>query len=348
MSSHNSAYLIVFSLLAYASVASAQNEGIGTFSSLVGDALQNPPEPQPTPVLVPERTFTGEKELVPVSQPQPFLSQPTLALEYDYRRNQQRALNGFSTDINEAHSAFSFVLVSTKFAFDYVHIWSEASNDIGDKQSVASNGIKVTATQPIGNNLVFSFPVFYKNGDGDAVISTVPQTFGMDTFTINPLLILLVKPNILKDAQGKAEPNENQPLTLSFSPGYRVSLTEKNDIHPISPDVDGWTGIFSLLAGVEYAPKQRDGERKGENKWKIGGSVTWNHITNFYFSTVAPRPDDNFWALAGSVVYTFLTFKDSSGNYQPKFAMELDYEYDGFNRDFYQHTVTIVGRYRFW
>ena len=99
---------------------------------------------------------------------------------------------------------------------------------------------------------------------------------------------------------------------------------------------------------MEDAPKQRDGERKGENKWKIGGSVTWNHITNFYSSTVAPRPDDNFWALAGSIVYNVLTFKDSSGNYQPKFAMELDYEYDGFNRDFYQHSVTIVGRYRFW
>src|SRR5256885_212141 len=97
VSSHNSTYLIVFSLLTYASVASAQNEGIGSFSSLVGDALQNPPQPQPTPELVPERNLiTGQKELVPVSQPQPFFSQPTLALEYDYRRNQQKALNGFT------------------------------------------------------------------------------------------------------------------------------------------------------------------------------------------------------------------------------------------------------------
>src|SRR5437867_9091089 len=134
LSSYNPAYLIVFALLSCASAAFAQNEGIGTFSSLVGDALQNPPEPQPTPVLVPERTFTGEKELVPVSQPQPFFSQPTLALEYDYRRNQQKALNGLTTDVNEAHSSFSFLLASTKLAFDYVHIWSDGSNDIGDKQ----------------------------------------------------------------------------------------------------------------------------------------------------------------------------------------------------------------------
>jgi hypothetical protein len=341
LSSYNSAYLILFALLSCASAAFAQNEGIGTFSNLVGEALQNPPEARPSPTVVIERTFTGQKEVVLV--PQSFFSEPTLALEYDYRRNQQKALNGLTTDVNEAHSSFSFLLASTKLAFDYVHIWSDGSNDIGDKQSVASNGIKVTVTQPIGDNLFFSFPLFYKNGDGDAVTSRVPQTFGMDTFTMNPFLVLFVKPNILK-----TEPNKNQPLMLSFSPGYRVTLTEKNDIHPISPNVDGWTGIFSLLAGVDYAPKKMDGERKGENKWKIGGSVTWNYITNFHSSTAGPRPDPNFFALAGSIVYNFLTFNDSKGDYQPRLAMEIDYEYDGLNRDFYQHTVTIVGRYRFW
>jgi hypothetical protein len=105
---YESVYLIVFALLFYVSAASAQNEGIGTFSDLVGEALHNPPQPQPTPVIIMERTLTGEMQAVSV--PPPFFSAPSFGLEYDYRRNQQKTPNGLTIDVNEAHSSFSFVL----------------------------------------------------------------------------------------------------------------------------------------------------------------------------------------------------------------------------------------------
>jgi hypothetical protein len=334
-------YLIGFAFAFNTSAAFAQNEGIGTFSELVGEALQDRPQPQPSPVLVPVRTFTGQKELVPVSQPQPIFSQPTLALEYDYRRNQQKTLNGFTTDVNEAHSTFSFVLVSTKFAFDYVHIWSDGSNDSGGNQCVTSNGIKITGTRPIGKYLLFSLPVFYRNGDGDAVSSTGPQTFGTDTFVVNPLLIFTMKPGILKNAQGEAKPAESQPLALSLSSGYRFNATQKNDIQPMSPNINGRGGTFSLLVQADYGPKTTT----GENKWMISGTATWNHLSNFYSSTPSPRPDDNGFGLGAMFTYNFLTLEHSI---QPRLTVKVGYQYDGFNEDFYQHSATVIGTYRFW
>ena len=253
---HRSVYPILFLFLLYGSAAFAQNEGIGTFSDLVGEALQNPPQPQLSPVIVMQRNYTGQ--MVPVLVPAPFFSAPIFALEYDYRRNQQKTPGGLTIDVNEAHSSFSFLLKSTKLAFDYAHIWSEGSNDRGGNQSVTSNGIKITGTQPVGKYLLLSLPVFYKNGDGDAVSSTGPQTFGIDTFAVNPLLIFTMKPGVLKNAQGEAKPAESQPLALSLSSGYRFNVTQKNDIHPIYPNINGRVDTFSLLGTSRLRAENHD------------------------------------------------------------------------------------------
>jgi hypothetical protein len=342
-------YLIVFAFLLYASAALAQNEGIGTFSDLVGEALQASAQPQPSPIVTTtfRTNFAGETEAVTTIETPPFFSAPTAGFEYDYRRTQQKAPGGLAIDVNEAHNSFSFNLASTKFAFEYVHIWADGSNNLGHSQSVDSNGIKFTLTQPIGPYLIFSLPLFYRNDDGDAVTSTGPQTFGMDTFVMNPLMIFSLPLAIEKDDNGQAKPAIQQPLTLSVSSGYRVGVTQKNDIHPTSPDVDGWTGTVFLLAGVEYAPKKQDGEHKGDNKWKISGSATWNHLTNFYSSKAGPRPDDNGFGLGGTVVYNFITVKESDDKWHPILTLKIGYQYDGFNRDSYQHSVTIAGTYRF-
>ncbi len=342
---HNPVYSLVFVLLFYASAACAQNEGIGTFSDLVGQALDVSGQPPPTPVITTslQRNFLGEKEIVTIIEAPPLFSAPAVGLEYDYRRNQQKAPGGLTIDVNEAHSSFSFALASTKFALEYVHIWSEGSNDIGRKQSIDSNGVKVTLTQPIGSYLVFSLPLFYRNDDGDAVVSTGPQTFGMDMFAMNPLMVLSAPLPIAKDCYGQLKPAKQQPLTLSVSPGYRLGVTQKNNIHPVSPDVDGWTGTFNLLAGAEYAPKDKD----GYSDWKISGSATWNHLTNFYSSKPGPRPDDNGFGIGATFVYNFCPF-DSNGAKQPRWTMKIGYQYDGFNRDQYQHSVTAATTYRFW
>lgn len=335
--------LIAFALT-YASAALAQNEGIGTFSDLVGQALQTSAEPAPTPkVTITYRiNFAGEKELVITKEAPPLFSTPAVGFEYDYRRNQQKPPRGLTIDVNEAHSPFSFRLASTNFAFEYVHIWSEGFNDIGGKQSIDSNGVKVTLTQPIGNYLIFSLPLFYRNGDGDAVVSTGPQTFGMDTFAMNPLMVLAAPLAIVKDSHGQLKPAKQQPLTFSLSPGYRLSVTQRNNIQPVSPDIDGWTGTFNLLVSAEYAPKDKD----GYSQWKMSGNATWNHLTNFYSSTPGPRPDGNGFGLGATFVYNFCPF-DSGGTKQSRWIAKVGYQYDGFNRDYYQHSFTVAGTYRF-
>jgi len=346
MKSHASSpsfiYLLVLSITFYSTAVFAQDAGIGTFSDLVGEALQTSSHPQPSPVVttVLRRNFAGGTEAVTTTQAPPFFSTPIVGLEYDYRRTQQKAPGGLTIDINEAHSSFSFALASTNLAFDCVHIWSEGSNDVGGRQSIASNGIKMTVTQLIGNQLIFSLPLFYKDDDGDALTSTGAQTFGVDTFAMNPLLIFSVKLPILKDARGEPKPSKDQSLALSLSSGYRLGVTQKHDIRPVSPDIDGWTGTFNLLAGFEYAPKNDE----GENKWKISGSATWNHLARFYSSKTGPRPDDNGFGLGASFAYNLLTSKET---HQSRVTVKIAYQYDGFNQDSYQHSVAVAGTYRF-
>jgi hypothetical protein len=341
-------YPFALIILLYPSVVFAQNEGIGTFSDLVGEAREAAPQPQPTAVtVVMTQAGPGMKMFaVPLPTPTPtapsLFAAPTVGLEYDYRRNQQKGPDGLTTDVNEIHTPSSFALATTKFAFDYFHVWSDGFNDIGAKQSVTSNGLKLTLTQPISQWLTFSLPMAYKSDDGDAVTSTGPQTFSSYSYTAAPLLIFSIQPPLLKDNAGNVA--KDQPVTLLLSPGYVLRVSEKNHIQPLSPDVDGWTGTLNLLAGVEYAPKTE----KGDNKWKVSGTVTWSHLTNYYSSKVGPRPDDNGLGLGLNVACNLLTFKDSKDKYQPKLTVRIGYQYDGFNRDAYQHTATAGVAYRFW
>ena len=340
MCSH-SQFLYLLTFLFYAVPASAQIEGLGTFSDLVDEARQAVPRPSPPPIVM-ERTPSGELRMISPPPP-PFFSAPTVGIEYDYRRIQQKLIGGLTIDVNEAHSSFSFNLASTKIALEQVFISSEGSNDLGAKLSTDANGLKATVTQPIGEQLIFSMVLFYKNDDGDAVIPTGSQTFSMDTIAMNPLVIFSMPIPIVTDDLGRPKPTKEQPLTFLVSAGYRLGATEKYDIHPASANVDGWTGNFISLVGAEYARKTAD----GDTKWKITGNVTWNHLTNFYLSKPVPHPDDNGFGLAAIFTYNVLTFKVDD-KWQPRLALKLSYQYDGFNRDQYQHSITLAGTYRFW
>ena len=125
-----SVYLIASAILFYVCPAFAQNEGIGTFSDLVGQAVQASAQPAPTPkvtIIGYRINLAGEKEPVITKEAPPLFSAPAIGFEYDYRRNQQKPPGGLTIDVNEAHTPFSFRLASTNFAFEYVHIWSDGS-----------------------------------------------------------------------------------------------------------------------------------------------------------------------------------------------------------------------------
>jgi hypothetical protein len=91
---------------------------------------------------------------------------------------------------------------------------------------------------------------------------------------------------------------------------------------------------------VDYAPKEAD----GTNRWIVSGTTTWSHLARFYSSKGGPRPDDNGFGLGASLTHVFLLSDDT---HQPRLVGKIAYQYDGFNNDFYQHSVTIVGTYRF-
>ena len=58
-------------------------------------------------------------------------------------------------------------------------------------------------------------------------------------------------------------------------------------------------------------------------------------------------PGRHGFGLGATFVYNFCPF-ESGGAKQPRWAMKVGYQYNGFNRDQYQHSVTIGGTYRSW
>jgi hypothetical protein len=60
-----------------------------------------------------------------------------------------------------------------------------------------------------------------------------------------------------------------------------------------------------------------------------------------------PRPDANAFGLGATFTCNFLPFKVNGVN-QPRLTIKVGYQYDGFNRDQYQHSITAGGTYQFW
>jgi len=236
---------------------------------------------------------------------------------------------GLRFDINEAHASFNFTLASTTtISFDYFHVWSDGLNDGGTSQTGDSNGVRAIFQRTIGDHWILALPfVFQEENDAGRSV-TGPNSSTADSYVLNPFLLFHTPLNIAK-----------QQLMFSVSSGYRVVIINNGDIHPIAPDVDGWNGTFSALAGLDYIYKNVD----------LYGSATWSHLTNFYLSTVTPRPDDNAFALAASATFSFgqKPPRCPQGQPSPRFILTIGYQYDGFNRDYYSHSFTAVGNYRF-
>jgi hypothetical protein len=129
----------------------------------------------------------------------------------------------------------------------------------------------------------------------------------------------------------------SESLIFSVSSGYQLVITNTADIHPIAPDIDGWNGTFSALARLDYTVNKNV---------SLSGSATWNHLTNFDLSKVAPRPDDNAFALAANATFSFGQTPCSQGPPSPRVTLVIGYQYDGFNRDYYSHSFTVVGTCR--
>jgi hypothetical protein len=333
-------YLIGAVALSYPMMLHAQDVGSQTFNDLVGQAIQNPPGPQPTPVSAPStlsvQALKGARELVPGPSPPPtspkLFSEPTLGVEYDYRFNQQKTGDRFATDVNEVHSFFSFNLSLTKLQLEYFHLWLDASNDASLTRTGDADVLKIGVTQTISRieaqdpnkdvtkTILFLVPFFLRKDNVDALTSTGRQISEMDSFTVVPLLIFSVSRAVDKPkAAGDTTPHRT------------VTLSDKDYTNIELPEVHGWKGQFNLLLRIDYDLTASIG---------VNGSVTWNHLTNFYSSDFATVPDRNTFALAGGIIYRSKLF-------EKPLALSATYQYDGFNRDFYQHSLTLVATYTF-
>src|SRR5437867_2024394 len=215
------------------------------------------------------------KEVVEVRPcPIPFFSAPTAGWEYDDRIIQRTDIQGLRFDVNEAHASFNFTLASTTtLSVDYFHVWSDGSNDAGVSQTSDANGVRAIFQQTIGDHLIFALPFVFQeeNAAGSTVIG--PNSSTADSYVFNPFVLFKTPLKITK-----------QPLIFSASSGYRLVVINTRDIHPIAPDIDGWNGTFSALARLDYILNKNV---------DLSGSATWSHLTHFYLSKVAPRPDDN-------------------------------------------------------
>src|SRR6516164_7489442 len=174
----------------------------------------------------------------------------------------------------------------------------DGSNDRGASQTGDANGVRAILQRTIGEHLIFVLPfVFQEDNDvGRSVIGSNSLT--ADSFVLDPFVLFQTPFKITE-----------LPLMFFVSSGYRVVVVNNGDIQPIAPDVNGWNGTFGALARLDY----------GLNKnVSLSGSATWSHLTNFYLSKVAQRPDDNTFALGTSAT---------------------------FIRDYYSHSFTAVGSY---
>jgi hypothetical protein len=309
----------------------AQDVGIGTFNDLVGQAIESAPGPVIQPP--PSYSLEGGKLIEPIAAPTQNL-QP--GFEYDYRFNQQKTGDRFGTDINETHASFMMISGSTRFLVEYFHVWTDASNDEMLSKTSEINGIKASITETIfqnkpeentskvGKNVVFSLPFFFRSEDLDALTATGRRISNTDSYTLNPFFTFSVSWPLDEDSK-------ERNLKLSLSPGYRLTFSDRNFTNVNLPSVQGWKGNTSLLPRIDYDLTASIG---------VNGSVTWNHLTNFYSSDSATVPDRDTFALAGGLTYKPKLF-------EKRLALSATYQYDGFNRDFYQHSLTLVATYTF-
>jgi hypothetical protein len=322
-------------LLPAISKLDAQDAGIGTFNDLVGEAIQSPPAPVLQPKLI--RTLEGGKAEILEAAPSQNL-QP--GFEYDYRFNQQKTGDRFGTDINEAHASFMLISGLTKFLVEYFHVWTDASNDETLRKTSQVNGIKASITETIFQNkpqksqvaksVVFSLPFFLRSEDLDALSATARRISNIDSYTLNPFFILSVSWPLDEDRY--------RNLKLSLSPGYRLTFSDKNFTNINLPGVHGWKGNTSLLPRIDYDIC---------NLVSIYGSATWNHYTNFYSSDSSSAPDPNYFSLATGISVKPKIREEKTEAESRRLTLSLSYQYDGFNRDFYQHSITLNATYKF-
>ena len=327
---------------------SAQEAGIGSFNDLVGQVIINAPTPPPIPQPAP-LTFTREgKPVVPEPSPPPpaFTIVPAVGLEYDYRFNQQRTGDRFETNINEAHALFALTVNSTLFLVEYAHIWTDASNDAHLTRSSDGNAVKAQVTQPIftiaakdkgpTTTLSLTLPFIFKADTLDEPNPAGRRTSDIDSYTLNPFFLAAASWPLQKE---KEEPGRS--LKLSLAPGYRLAVSDKDFTNVMQPSLHGWKGTFSLLPRVDWDVTQLV---------SIYGSVTWNHLTNFSLSNHSPPPDADSFALATGITIKPKILKETKERKDAQcrpLALLLSYQYDGFNRDFYQHSLTVRVFYTF-
>jgi len=318
-----------------------QDAGTGTFNDLVGDVVEAPPS-----LKEQKKTFSiaGVETTITTEEPS-WKFQP--GLEYDYRFNQQKSGDLFATNVNELHFPFTITYGLSRFGVDYFHVWTDASNDVGSKRSSEINGLKAAYTQtiykskPLSNDeglreFTFSFPFFFREEDRDDLTELGNKLSDINSYIVNPFVVASISwPLDMCDEE------RYRNLKASIAPGYRLILTDQDFANVNHPGVHGWKGFTSLLPRIDYDIC---------NLLSIYGSGTWNHVTNFFASNNSLPPDHNNFSLATGISIKPRTRTKTKSMKEADcrpLSLSLSYQYDGFNRDFYQHSVTVGGSYKF-
>jgi hypothetical protein len=314
----------------------AQNEGLGTLSELVEETLDTQPTPAPTP---PPNLygFAGAKGLIGAeAQKKQFFTGPTPGFEFDYRFNQQKTGLLIGTNFYEMRPSFGITAGGfAELTLEYYHIWSDGSNDVGLKQKGEQNGLKPTVEVKLNDHVTLSFPFAFGENDIDTHSAMATTRTRTQSFATNPFVVLSktwkTNGEILK---------KRTLLKLSLVPAWRLGVTDKEFTNVDLPDIHGWKGTASLLGRAEYGIT---------DALTLNGSVTYSRLTHFHSSDGAPWPDPNTFTLATGVKYKplFLNKRKPNGEPDQPLLLALSYQYDGFNRDAYQHSITIRATYTF-
>jgi hypothetical protein len=325
--------------LVLASTARTQNEGLGTLSELVEETLDTQPTPEPTPAPPPNLYGFAEAKGTTSAEAQKkqFFTGPTSGFEFDYRFKQQKT--GLLIGTNSYEMRPSFGITAGGFAeltLEYYHIWTDGSNDVGLKQTGEQNGLKPTVEVKLSDEVTLSVPFAFGENDIDTHSAMATTRTRTQSFATNPLVVLSKAWKTSKRHGDK----KRTLLKLSLVPAWRLGVTDKEFTNVDLPNIHGWTGTASLLGRAEYGIT---------DELTINGSITYSRLTHFHSSDGAPRPDPNTVTLATGVKYKPLFLNKPKRNGEPPqpLLLALSYQYDGFNRDAYQHTVSIRATYEF-
>jgi hypothetical protein len=317
----------------------AQDEGLGSFTDLVNDVQDTVATATPTPppiIMTQQRTADGKSLTTTAAAEPDFFSsrRPSFAFEYRFKQDKTGAL--FGVNAFETRPGFGITLGGfTDLKLEYVHVWFDGDNDAGATKSADENGIKLlTNVRVIPDTLDLSFPFSYSERNTDTRDVTALTSTRTEFFATNPFVSLART----IDASGK-------PLKLIIVSGVRFGASDRDYTNTPASNVRMWLVTTNLQLRAEYGVIPCAGSKT--SLLTVIGSGTWSHVARYYSSDNSPLLAANSFGLAAGARLRPVTGKDANGKPAQPFSLSLNYQYDGFNRESYQHAVNFTISYTF-